>query len=215
MKKGPAPVARQSGGMRSVGLSGEIDSERLEQQAVQGAVANKAQQQQSSLAPSKPSAQSGGKSPQQQKQPQIQQPAPREVGTLKQELINRPLKDAVQEIKTFFDINRILGINKESDSPEEIARKKKLHQRWQNLTAAEQKVAQEKFERELKKKQEEEQQQQLKKQKQEEEQQQSIAPPSSVSKKPGLFVAGKSGKKKAQNRLQQQMKTMGTMGSPN
>lgn len=212
MKKGPAPVARRSGGMRSVGLSGEVDSERLEQQAMQGAVQSKSQQQQSSLA--------SGINPGQTNQPgssqkKPQQRQPRQVSSFKQELVERPAQDIVQGIKDMFDLNAILGINQEADTSEEIAKKKKLHQRWQQLTEAEQKVAREKYQKELQKKQEEEKQRQMEKQRQEQAKQDTIAPPSSVSKKPGLFVGGKSGKKKAQNRLQQQRKTMGTMGSPN
>lgn len=208
MKKGSAPVTRQSGGMRSVGLSGEIDSERLEQQAVQAAAQNKAIQQQGAGAPAKASAQS---KTQQTAQPQ----QPREVGSIKEELVERPAKDVVKGLKSIFDINRLLEINLEKDSPEEMARKKKLHQRWQQLTKAEQQVAQQKYQQELKKQQEEEKRQQLEKERQAKAKQETIAPPSGVDKKPGLFVIGKSSKKKAQNRLQQQMKTMGLTGSPN
>ncbi len=208
MKKGSAPVARQSGGMRNVGLSGGIDSERLEQQAIQAAAQNKSAQQQGAAAPAKPSAQS---QTQQARQPQPS----REVGSIKEELVERPAKDVVKGLKSIFDINRLLEIDLEKDNPEEITRKKKLHQRWQQLTKAEQQVAQQKYQQELKKKQEEEKRQQLEKERQEKAKQKTIAPPTSVSKKPGLFIAGKSTKKKAQNRLQQQMKTMGIMGSPN
>jgi hypothetical protein len=208
MKKGPVPVTRQSGGMRSIGLSGEIDSERLEQQAAQAVAQNKTVQQQGAAAPAKPSAQS-------QTQHASRPQQPREVGSIKEELVERPAKDVVKGLKTIFDINRLLEINLEKDSPEEVVRKKKLHQRWQQLTKAEQQVAQQKYQQELKKKQEEEKRRQLEKERQEKARQETIAPPAGVDKKPGLFITGKSSKKKAQNRLQQQMKTMGIMGSPN
>ncbi len=212
MKKGPAPVARRTGGMRSVGLSGELDSERLEQQAMQGAAQAKSQQQQGALASGNNSGQSTQSNSTQKK---TQPRKPRQVSSFKQELAVRPAQDIKREIKSVFDLNSILGINQEADTPEEIARKKKLHQRWQQLTQAEQKVARDKYQKELKKKQEEEKRRQIENQKQEEAKQKTIAPPASVSKRPGLFVGGKTGKKKAQNRLQQQRKTMGTMGSPN
>jgi hypothetical protein len=191
-------------------MSGEVDSERLDQQAMQQAVQSKAQQQQGSNAPAKAMGQSGQKKKKaQQKKP------PRSVGNLKQELITRPAQDIAEGLMSFFDIAGLLDIDSTNDTPEDQARKKKMHQRWQQLTKAEQKVAREKYQKELKKKQEEEKRKQMEKKKQQQQKQQNIAPPSSTSKKPGLFIGGKSKKKKSMNRLQQQRQTMGTLVSPN
>ena len=207
MKKGSTGVARKSGGMRP--SFGGFDSERMEDQAVASAVSQKALQQQSSNAPAKQSGQAGNQLAQQASQQAPAKPA-REVGDFADELIKRPVKDVAVELGKFFDLNALLGINQEADTPEVKAKKKQLHQRYQQLTQAEQKVAQEKYQKELKKKQEEEKQKQLKKQQAEEEKKAEIAPPMGKMDKPGLFITGKSKKSKAQNRLQQQMKTIGT-----
>lgn len=216
---GPTAVTRASGGMRQNFGFKNIDSEHMEQQAMQGAVTQKALQQQSSNTPIKQSAQSKNKKPQQSTQSQAQKPQslipPREVGSLKQELITRPAKDIIKELRKFFDINLLLGIDPINDTPEKQAKKKQLHARYQQLTEAEQKVARERYQQQLQQQQEEEKQQQVKKKKAQQQQQASIAPPSSVSKKPGLIGFGKGSKGKAMGRLQQQLKTIGVVGGAN
>jgi len=205
---GPTPVTRASGGMRQNFGSKNIDSEHMEQQAMQGAVQQKALQQQSSNTPTKQPAQS------QTQKPQLPTP-PREVGSLKQELITRPAKDIKKELFKFVDINLLLNIDPTNDTPEKQAKKKQLHARYQQLTEAEQKVAREKYQKTLQEKQEEEEQQQAKKEKAKQQKQASIAPPSSVSKRPGLIGVGKGSKGKTMGRLKQQLKTMGIVGGAN
>jgi hypothetical protein len=202
--KGPSPVVRQSGGMRQ--SFGDFDSERMEGQAVQSAVSQKKAQQKGSSVPTNKTGQSA-----QQQQGQAQPPKPREVGSLWEELFVRPLSDIKDGLKSFFDLNSLMGINPEQDTPEEIAKKREMHRRYQQLTEAEQQEAKKKYELRMKQKQEEEKQKELKRQQIEEQKKASIAPPSGKNDKPGLFVGGKSGKARAQNRLQQQMKTMGTV----
>lgn len=203
MKKGQSSVVRQSGGTRT--SFGDFDSERLEDQALQSAVSQKGAQQKTGSVPTNKTSQSN------QQQTQTQQKPPREVGSLWEELFVRPLTDIKDAFKSFFDLNNLFGINTEQDTPEEIAKKKEMHRRYQQLTEAEQQEAKKQYEKRLKQKQEEEKQKEIKRQQIEEQKKAAIAPPAGKSNKPGLFVGGKSGKARAQNRLQQQMKTMGTV----
>ena len=66
-----------------------------------------------------------------------QQTPPREVTSLGEELIKRPIKDILQTGKSFFDLNDLLGINPE-DPPEKKAKKQKIDHNWQKLTSEEQ-----------------------------------------------------------------------------
>ncbi len=199
--KGQGGVTRQSGGMRSAMSSFGMDSERTEQQAMQGATQQKAVQQQASNTGTKPNPQ--------QNQSQSQPAPPREVGSFTDELIKRPTSDIVKEIGKFFDLNALLGINRE-DTPEEKAKKTKLHQRYQQLTKEEQRVAQEKYQKALQKKQEEEK---IKQQKQQEEQQAQARTLPSVGKtsKRGTALMGGSQKKQAASRLEDSRKTIGKL----
>jgi len=199
--KGQGGVTRQSGGMRSGMSSFGMDSERMEQQAMQGATQQKAIQQQASNTGTKPSPQ--------QNQSQSQPTPPREMGSFADELIKRPVKDIANEIKKFFDLNVLLGINRE-DTPEEKAKKTKLHQRYQQLTKEEQRVAQEKYQKALQKKQQEEK---IKQQKQQEEQQAQARTLPSVGKtsKRGTALMGGSQKKQAAARLEDSRKTIGKL----
>lgn len=201
--KGQGGVTRQSGGMRSAMGSLGMDSERMEQQAMQGATQQKAVSQQASNTGTKPNPQ--------QNQSQTQQAPPREMGSFTDELIKRPAKDVVKEISKFFDLNDLLGI-KRDDTPEEKARKNKTHQRYQQLTKEEQRVAQEKYQKSLQKKQQEEK---IKQQKQQEEQQAQARTLPSVGKvsKRGTALMGGSQKKQAAARLEDSRKTIGKVAS--
>jgi hypothetical protein len=195
---------------------GGLNEAGLEEQSMQAASQQKQLQQQVGDSSQSNTGGSALKSKGQNSQQQAQVRKPREVGGLKQELVERPMKDIGQEVKKFFDINALLNINPVEDTPEEQARKKKMLQRWQKLTKAEQKVAQEKYQEKLRKEQEEERQKQIKKQREEEQKQQTIAPPSSPKKGPGMFKGGQKGNKgKAMNQLQQQRQTIGTVSSRN
>ena len=201
MKKGGGSVVRQSGGMRS-GL-GSFDSDRMEQQAIAGATQQKAVGQQSAT--------TGTKSDLQSRQTQAQPPQPREMSSLSDELIKRPAHDIYKGLKDFFNLDRLLGINNE-DTPEEKAKKTKLHQRYQRLTQEEQQVAKEKYQKALQKKQEEEK---LKQQKEQEKQQAQASVLPSVGKvsKRGTALMGGSKKKQAAARLEDSRKTIGKVAS--
>ena len=204
MPKGSSSVVRQSGGTRQ--SFGDFDSERMEDQAIQSAVQHKSAQQKVGSVPTNKIGQSA-----QQQQGSAQPPKPREVGSLWEELFTRPASDIKDGLKSLFDLNSLLGINQEQDTPEEIAKKRAMIKRYQQLTDEEQQEAKKKYQLRMHQKQEEEKQKELKRQQIEEQKKAMIAPPAGKDDKPGLFVDGKSSKARAQNRLQQQMKTMGTV----
>lgn len=203
--KGPGggAVTRQSGGMRSAMGSFDMDSERMEQQAMQGATQQKAVQQQASNTGTKPDPQN--------QQTQSQPPPPREVSSFADELVKRPVADVTKEIGKFFNLNALLGINYD-DTPEEKAKKTKLHQRYQQLTQSEQQVAKEKYQKALKEKQEEEN---VKRQKEQEKQQAQASVLPSVGKvsRRGTALMGGSQKKQAASRLEDSRKTIGKVAS--
>ncbi len=127
------------------------------------------------------------------------------------ELGKRLPGDVAKNLKDFFDLHTLLNIERNSDNPEVKQKKRALHQRWQQLTQAEQKVAQEKYEQRLKEQQAEEKQKQQEKKQQELAQQQAIVPPKGRTDRPGLFIPGKTRKQQTQNRLQQQRRTVDTL----
>lgn len=133
--------------------------------------------------------------------------AARPVGTLQQELLERPVQDVVAGLKSLFDINAMLGINLQHDSPQEQARKKQMLQRWNQLTQDEQKVAQQLYQQKMQKKKQEQEEEEAKKRQEEQAKADSLAPPSSPQKGP----VGPSGSKKqrAVTKLQQDRKTLG------
>ncbi len=123
-----------------------------------------------------------------------QQTPPREITSLGEELIKRPVKDILQTGKSFFDLNALLGINPE-DPPEKKAKKQKIAQNWQKLTSEEQAFIQQQYQEEQQKKQQELQAEQEQKEKEaQEEEAQAIAPPTSPQKGP----VGLTGSKKQQ-----------------
>ncbi len=207
MKKTKPSLVRQSGGSRS--NLGGLDSERMEKQAVQAAVQQKAQQQTGSTAGSQ--SRQLKQSRAQAEQSKTKTHSPRAVGSLKQELIARPVEDMKDAFTSFFDINVLLNIDQESDSPAEQAKKREIHRRLRQLTQAEQEEAQKQFRLRMKQKQAEEKEKELKKQQSKEQEKKPLTPPSGKVNRKGLFLTGQSNKKKAQNRLQQQRRTIGTV----
>ncbi len=205
MNKGRS-FTRQSGGMRqSFGGMSTFDSEKMEQQAIQGATQQKAVAQQSGN--------TGTKRDPTSQQHQSSSVSPREVGSFVDELVKRPSHDVATEVMNFFDINALLGINTD-DTPEEKNKKTQLHQRYQRLTQEEQQVAQRKYQEKLQKKQEEEKIQQQ--QEQEEKQKEATALPSvgKVNKR-GTALMGGSQKKKAAARLAHDRQRMGKIAGAN
>lgn len=190
---------RPGGGFRQSfgdGLSDEHESSS----AAAAAAAQKQSAQQSSIlgqqgvAKQQAAAAGAGQTPLASSEVAKQQTPPREVTSLSEELIKRPVKDIISTAKSFFDLNAILGINPE-DPPEKKQKKQKVAQNWQKLTQEEQAFVQKQYQEEQQKKQREQQEEQEKKDKEAQEaEEQSIAPPSSPQKGP----VGLGGSKKQQ-----------------
>jgi hypothetical protein len=138
-------------------------------------------------------------------QSQAPQTPPREIGGLAEEA-KRFGKDVLKTTVSLFDINEALGI-KPQDDPEKQAKKKKIAQKWQQLTKAEQEYVQQKYQKEMEEKQAQEEEAAAKKKEEEEKKQETIAPPSSPQRGFQGF-GGKSGKKKASAMVQRQRTTM-------
>ncbi len=138
------------------------------------------------------------------------QKSPPEVGSLTDELIKRPAKGIWEEIKKFFSLNTWLGIKPpELKTPEEQAKAKQVYARYQQLTQEQQEVARKRYQELMQKKKTEEEEKIRKKQLEEQKKAQELPMPSSPKK--GPIGPGMSKKQKAQARLQQQMKTIGTV----
>lgn len=214
MKKGPGKagaVTRQSGGMRQSfgGMSG-LDSEKMEQQAMGGAMQQKTAQQQAGATPTQ-SAQAQSSLAQQQGQPP---PPPRELSSISEELLKRPVKDVWGGLRSLFDLNTLLEINP-GDTPEEQARKKQLHQRFQQLTEAEQQEAKKRYQQELQRKQAAEKEKQEKEQQRQQQAQAGALPSVGKTSKRGTALMGGSQKKKAAARLAHDRQTIGKVAGAN
>ncbi|MBT3249461.1 MAG: hypothetical protein HN846_01860 [Candidatus Pacebacteria bacterium] len=127
---------------------------------------------------------------------------PREVSGLREELFKRPLADIKKGLASIFDINALFGVNP-GDTPEEEAKKKSIHQRFQKLTEEQQQVAQKKYQEEMQKKKLEQEEEERKKQEEEANKKQAIAAPTSTKKGPVGPASGQSKKQKSQNMLEQ------------
>ncbi len=83
---------------------------------------------------------------------------PREVASIPEELIARPVQDIAAEFKTFFSLKQLFQIDPQTDSPEDQARKQQIHSKWQSLTQSEQQVAQAQYQHDMQVKQQRQQQ---------------------------------------------------------
>lgn len=189
-------------------------NEHLDENAMQAAVQQKALGQQATSAAQN---QTGGSALQMQ-QPQGQEPAaqppkPRELGTIPEELVKRPVADIIKGLQSFFDINALLGINPEQDDPQTQARKKQMLQRWQGLNNEQQEYAKKVYQQNLQKKEQAEKEEQMKKEEAEKRKAQTLVMPSSPSK--GAVGPGGQHKPKAVQKLEQDRKSLGGPASAN
>lgn len=220
---GPKPAMRsRSGGGFNQGL-GNFNEAHMEENAMQQAMQQKTAGQQGTSAQSSLGAGAGGNKAQQQQQQQMmqqmmggqqpgQQQAPREVGSIQEEAA-RAGKDILAELKQFFSINTWLGIKPETDDPQEIAKRKQVHQRWQKLDQEQQAVAKKKYQEEMQRKKAEEEEKQRKKQMEEQQKAQQIQIPTSTKK--GPVGPGGSKKQKAVQKLQNDRQQMRGPSSAN
>ncbi len=207
----PAARPRPSGGFNT-GFGSFNDSfEQFDDQAMSSAVQQKAmtQQQTSSAQPQTGGSALGGQTPQAGAIPAT----PRPLGSITEELVNRPVKDVVKGLASLFDINSLLGIHPESDDPQTQAKKKQMLSRWQNLDAKQREVAQKRYQEELQKKKQAEEQAQAEKQQQEEAKKAFVMP---AGKSDGPVGPGGTGRKPAAvAQMEQDRKTLGGPKSVN
>ncbi|MBU0579407.1 hypothetical protein KKE34_03365 [Patescibacteria group bacterium] len=176
-------------------------SEHLDEASIKAAGAQKQlTQQQSSTQPA--SGKSGTT---------VQPQKPREVGSFKDELVKRPLKDIKKGLASIFNIKALLNINTD-DTPEEQAKKKSLHQRFNKLTEEQQQVAQKKHQEAMQKKKLEQEEEERKKQEKAAKAQSALAAPSSPKKGPIGPASGQSKKQKTQSLLQQSRQGLSQAG---
>lgn len=141
----------------------------------------------------------------------VGQASSRPVGTLKQELLDRPIEAVVKEIGAIFSLSRLLGIENPQDTPEQKAKKAQLLQNFNQLTQEEQTLADQLYQERLARKQQQEQEDQIKKQ-QAAQEASSVAPPSSPRKGPP-DPSGKSKSQAAMQQLKQDRTTIGKVQS--
>lgn len=209
MKPGVRP--RQGGGGFGPGL-GSLN-EHLDEDAMQQAVQQKSLGQQQADPGQMPTAgQSQSQSPLSPGAGKSQASKPRPVSP-KNEL-KWMGQDIIKGLRSLFDLNAALGVDPVQDSPEEQAKKKQFHQRYDRLSQEERDYAQKLYQQKMEKKKKEEEEAQIKKQQEEEQKAQEVVVPSSPQKGP-KGPAGASRKQKAVNKLQQQRQSMGGPGSHN
>jgi len=206
---GPKPTPRPSGGFKpSFGQMGESNMDEAAMQTMMQSMQQGSGTQQAaggSAAQAMGGKQAMGKGMTGQKKV-------RPVGTLTEELIKNPIKDIIGEVKQFFSINTLLGINSE-DSPEDQMKKKQMLQRWNQLNEEQQAVAKKRYQEEMQRKQQEEQEKDIKRQQEAQAKASAIQAPSSPKKGP-VGPAG-SKKQKATQQLQQNRQTIGKVAGAN
>jgi hypothetical protein len=206
----PAPRPRPSGGFnQGLGQFNDNFGEHLDENAMQAAVQQKALAQQGTSS-AQPAAQIAPGQPDQSAlgspEPAGVPTEPRELGTVQEELLQRPAHDIVEGLKSFFDIYSLLEINPETDDPQTQAHKKQMLDRWQRLNQEQQQVAQEKYQFEMKKKQEEEARAQQLEQQRQAAAHQTLNVPSGPRKGPNAQGAPKP---RAVQKLEEDRKTLG------
>lgn len=204
----PAARPRPSGGFNQ-GI-GHFN-ENLDENAMQAAVQQKTLGQQGTTGTPAPVSPTGTPTGALPSQPAPAEPRP--IGSIKDELVTRPVQDVGRELAAFFDINALLGINVEHDDPQTQAQKKALHSRWQNLNQKQQQLAQKMFQEEMQKKKQEQEAEAQKKQQAERARADTLVVPTSTQK--GPVGPGGSGKKAAAAKLQHDRQTLGGPKSAN
>lgn len=123
---------------------------------------------------------------------------PREVGTLKEELIDRPLTDIQNELGKFLSLSEFLGIENPSDTPEEKAKKQQMLQNFNQLSQEDQAAAQQIYQERMALQQQKDEEMAARNQREQEARESSIAPPSG----PQHGAPDQSGQSKSQMAMQ-------------
>jgi hypothetical protein len=209
----PSARPRPGGGFNS-GF-GNFSDEHLDENAVQQAMTQKMMgQQQAAGAGSPQGVPAGSANPLAGTPPGSPPPPPREVGSLYEELIKRPIVDIGKSLLSILDFSDALGISPPQDkTPEEQARMQAMHQRYQKLNEEQRQFAQRKYQEDLQKKKQAEQEKQQREAQRRQQEAASVAMPSSPKKGP-VGPAGSS-KQRAVTKLEQDRKTLGGPASAN
>jgi len=149
----------------------------------------------------------GGSAPQNQQksQPPIE---PREVADISEEA-KRGVVDVWIEVKKFFSLNAWLGIDPENMDPEEQARAKQFHAKYQQLDQEQQAVARQMYQEKIQKKKVLDEEENRKKEIEAQEKAQSVVMPSSPQKG-AQGSGGKSKKSQVMQKMKQDRTTIGT-----
>lgn len=207
--KPPAFRPRPGGGFnQGMGQFGE----HLDEQALQQAVSQKQLGQQQAAGTGSPQGVPTGTNP---LNPAAPPAPPREVGTLFEELVKRPLVDIGKGLLSLFDFSAALGMSPpETKTPEEKARLKGMHARYQQLNKEQQTVAQQMYQEELQKKKLEKEEEERRKQLEKQKEAQTLQMPSSPNKGP-IGPGGTTGKQRAVNQLNQNRQMLNAPASAN
>jgi hypothetical protein len=206
--KGPTFRPRPSGGFNP---GGDQFGEALDESALQQAVSQKQLGQAQAAGSGNPQGVPTGTNP---LSPGTPPAAPREVGSIVEELVTRPAVDIAKGLWSLFDFSAALGITPpETKTPEEKARLQATHNRYQKLNQEQQAYARKKYQEELQKKKVEREQEEQRKQQQAQQASQEIAMPSSPKNGP-VGPAGSS-KQRAMTKLQTDRTTLGGPASAN
>jgi len=210
-RKGPSKAVRPGGGFRP-GNFGNFNEEHLEQGSTTQAVSQFSQNQQAAAAAQQST---GGSALKQVSEDQpgqkIDQHPPRAMGTAKRELIEKPVKNFLDEIKHLFSLHRLLNIDSSGDSPEDKARKKQMIQRASKFDNEVKQEAEQNYQKELEKKKQEEEEEQRKKEEEKRKKQENREAPKKT-KKGAVGPGGKSRKKTADLTLERNRKGIGRVG---
>jgi len=123
---------------------------------------------------------------------------PREVGTLKEELIDRPLNDIQTELGRFLSLSEFLGIENPSDTPEEKAKKQQMLQNFNQLSQEDQAAAQQIYQERMQLQQQKDDEMMARNQREAAARENSIAPPNG----PQHGAPDQSGQSKSQMAMQ-------------
>ena len=124
-------------------------------------------------------------------------------------LITQPVQDLAKTFLEALHLDKLLGLNSSSSTPEEKAKKSAMHKRYQQLTEEQQAEARKRYQERLQRQKAEQQEQERKKQLEEQKRAQSFEMPSSPKKGPVGPDSGKSKKSNAIQKLQQDRKSLG------
>lgn len=185
MPKGPSAAPRPGGGFNpGMGQFGE----HLDEAAMMKAMQTKGMQQQKASASTSPTPLSSA-----------QKNQPRDMGSLKDELITYPLQDLIDGFKSIWDLDAWLGIEPKPGQEEERARKEIMLKRFNKMTDEEQAIFKQRYQERLKKMQMEEEEKARQKQMKEQQAHQSLQIPSKAAS--GPVGPGMGGKQKAKAQL--------------